>query len=105
MNPTFSLSAAEAPLPMPPASKSAAAAAKSFFLIVNLQTAGGTTVQDAAPHRAHPVFESAIGHEHGAQGGRRSRAAGFGTRNQHEDDDRCEIGQRRHELRRNSDAG
>src|SRR5258708_40179387 len=57
MNPTFNLSAAEAPLPTLPASRSAAAAARNGFLMVNLQTVGGTTVHDAAPHRARPEYQ------------------------------------------------
>src|SRR5258708_33557314 len=52
MNPTFNLSAAEAPLEMLPASRSAAAAARNVFLIVNLQTVGGNdTPGRGAPSR------------------------------------------------------
>src|SRR5258708_6384576 len=52
MNPTFNLSAADAPLEMLPASRSAAAAARNVFLIVNLQTVGGNdTPGRGAPSR------------------------------------------------------
>src|SRR5580704_16007873 len=49
MKPTFNLSAAEAPVAIPPASSSAAAAAKNVFLIVKLQQSGGTSVQPRRP--------------------------------------------------------
>src|ERR1700676_2924693 len=104
MNPTFNLSAAEAPLLIVPASSSAAAAAKSVFFITNLQTVGGNVSPERrAPSRTSGIGKSAVGHEHGAQRGGRGRTAGTGARQQHQNDDGREIGQRRHELRRNSD--
>src|SRR5258708_1897111 len=105
MNPTFNLSAAEAPLLILPASRSAAAAARSVFFIVNLQTVGGNDSPGRrAPSRTPGDTNSAIGHEHGSQRGGCGRAAGAGAREEHQNDDGREIGQRRHELRWNSDT-
>src|SRR6266702_3187390 len=109
MNPTFSLSAAKAPLetppPMPAASRSVAAAARNVFLIIDLQTVGVSLMSSAWRPIAHaPKMKSAVGHEHRSERGRRGRAAGPRPRQQHQHYDGGEIGQRRHELRRNPDA-
>src|SRR3569623_2344278 len=104
MKPTFSLSAAEAAL-MLPASKSPVVSARSVFLIVYLHTVG----ERHTPRHARPIahaadIDSMVGHAHGAERGRRGRAAGARARQQSQDDHSREIGQRRHELRRNADA-
>src|ERR1700687_3339865 len=105
MNPTFNLSAAEAPLPMLPASRSAEAAARSVFFIVNLQTIRGERQSRTRRPIAHDLdTKSAVGYEHGSQRGGRGRAAGACPREKHQNDDGREIGQRRHELRWNSDT-
>src|SRR5258708_25548235 len=110
MNPTFNLSAAKAPVdavpPTMPASRSAAAAARNVFLIINLQTVGVNQSSRTWRPIAHARnFKSAVGYEHGSERGRRGRAAGTRAREQHQYDDGCKIGQGRHELGRDSDAG
>src|SRR5450755_4999840 len=107
MKPTFSLSAADALPPIPPASRSAAAAAaKNVVLIVNLQSVGENQGPSAAPHRARSeTAKSAVRHEHGSERRRGGRSAAARTRDQNQHDHGGKIGQGGHELRGNTDAG
>src|SRR5882757_5781057 len=99
MNPTFSLSAAEAPnRPAPVASIAAVAAMRIFFMDFSVLLTGGRSLPvRGAPSRALRACKSlSIGYEDGPERRRCGRAAGSCTRNQDKNDDGGEIRQCRH---------
>src|SRR5882672_976152 len=103
MKPTLSFSAAEAPNRLAPAvSITAVVAMRSFLMGFLLTLRGGL----ALPMRTRPIARFgylSIRHEHRSQGRGRGRTPGSCARNQNENDDRCQIRQRRHELRGNTE--
>src|SRR6185369_9994756 len=105
MNPTLSLSAAEAPnRPAPVASTAAVAAMRILRMHFSVLLTGETSLpMRGAPSRALRA-RLPVGHEHGPKRRWRSRAAGSCTRNQDKDNDGREIWQCRHQLRGYADA-
>src|SRR5581483_4824073 len=103
MNPTFSLSAAEA-LTLP-ASKTAAVAARSVLLIIHLHSGYYLKSGTRRPHEPLSETEkSTVWHKNCPERRRRCRASGPRPRDQNKHDDGREIRQRRHELRGDTEA-